>query len=178
MRVRCQAGWKDYTRRQRCIQSHYCWSDHGGGGSIAHAVKQLASRGETKITHAIILTESINIMQNVESGMSCLKWHTAMHSLRLQKCLWVCLNHAGFRGNKGRLANIKAITAWQDRGSWRIGELSVHGQTRTSQHWLPDGKRCEQKKRPTLHPLKSGTICFKTHYHWNCLKGNVCVDCW
>ena len=36
------------------------------------------------IVHAIILTDSVNVLQDVESGTCCSDWHTAMHAFRLQ----------------------------------------------------------------------------------------------
>ena len=62
------------------------------------------------ITHAIILTVSMNLLQKVESGMGCPDWHTAMHSLGLQRLLWIyCPGHAGVRGNER--ADKRASTA-------------------------------------------------------------------
>ena len=76
--------------------------------------KTLASQRDARITHAIILTDSMNLLQNVESGMGCPDWHTAMHSLRLQRLLWIyCLGHAGVSGNEraDRLASTADITS-------------------------------------------------------------------
>ena len=47
-------------------------------------------------------------------GMGCPDWHTAMHSLRLQRLLWIyCPGHAGISGNKraDRLASTADITS-------------------------------------------------------------------
>ena len=60
--------------------SHDLQSDHGGRSS-----HWLASQPDAQITHAIILTDSMNLLHKVESGMGCPDWHTAMHSPRLQK---------------------------------------------------------------------------------------------
>ena len=66
-----------------------------------HAIQWLASQLDEQITHAIILTDSMNLLQKVESGMGCPDWHTAMHSLRLQTFLWIyCPWHVGVSGNK------------------------------------------------------------------------------
>ena len=66
-----------------------------------HAIQWLASQLDEQITHAIILTDSMNLLQKVESGMGCPDWHTAMHSLRLQTFLWIyCPRHVGVNGNK------------------------------------------------------------------------------
>ena len=52
--------------------------------AITYAIQWLASQREAQITHATILTNTMNLLQKVESGMGCPDWHTAMHSLRLQ----------------------------------------------------------------------------------------------
>ena len=40
-------------------------------------------------------------LQKVKSGMGCPDWHTAMHSLRLHRLLWIyCHGHAGVGGNE------------------------------------------------------------------------------
>ena len=67
----------------------------------------------TVITLAIIITDSMNLLQKVESGMGCPDWHIAKHSLRLQSLLWICCpGHAGVSGNKraDRLASTANIT--------------------------------------------------------------------
>ena len=56
----------------------------------------------------------MNLLQKVESGMGCPDWHTAMHSLWLQKLLWIyCPGHARVSWNEWaeRLANTADITS-------------------------------------------------------------------
>ena len=56
----------------------------------------------------------MNILQKVESGMGCPDWHTAMHSLRLQRLLWIyCPGHAWVIGNEraDRLTSTADITS-------------------------------------------------------------------
>ena len=66
--------------------------------AVTHAIQWLASQRDAQITHAIILTDSMNLLQ--KSGMGCSDWHTAMHSLRLQRLLWIyCTGHAGVSVN-------------------------------------------------------------------------------
>ena len=56
---------------------------------------------DAQIAHAIVLTDPMNLLQKVESGMGCPDWHTAMHSLRLQRLLWIyCPGHAGVSRNE------------------------------------------------------------------------------
>ena len=56
----------------------------------------------------------MNLLQKVESGMGCADWHTTMHSLRLQRLLWIyCLGHARVSGNEraDRLASTADIAS-------------------------------------------------------------------
>ena len=65
-------------------------------------------------TQSYKYTDSMNLLQKVESGMGCPYWHTAMHSLRLQRLLWIyCPGHAGVSGNEraDRLASTADITS-------------------------------------------------------------------
>ena len=81
--------------------------------AVTHAIQWLASQRDAQITHAIILTDSMNLLQKVESGMGCPDRHTAMHSLRLQRLVWIyCPGHAGV-GNESadRLASAADITS-------------------------------------------------------------------
>ena len=82
--------------------------------AVTHSIQWLASQRDAQITHAIILTDSMNLLQKIESGMGCLDWHTAMHSLRLQRLLWIyCPGHAGVSRNEraDRLASTADITS-------------------------------------------------------------------
>ena len=72
--------------------------------AITHAIQWLASQRDAKITHAIFLSDSMNLLQKVVSGMGCPDWHTAMHSLRLQRLLWIyCPGHAESVGMNGQI---------------------------------------------------------------------------
>ena len=48
--------------------------------AVTHAIQWLASQRDTQITNTIILTDSMNLMQKVESGMGSPDWYTAMQS--------------------------------------------------------------------------------------------------
>ena len=85
-----------------------------GVEAVINAIQWLAYQRDAQITHAIILTDSMNLLQKVESGMGCPDWHTAMHSLRLQRLLWIyCPGHAGVSGNEraDRLASTADVTS-------------------------------------------------------------------
>ena len=82
--------------------------------AVTHAVQWLPSQRDAQITHAVILTDSMNLLQKVESGMGCPDWHTAMHSLRLQRLLRIyCPGRAGVSWNEraDRLASTADITS-------------------------------------------------------------------
>ena len=77
--------------------------------SVTYAIQWVASQRDAQTTHAIILTDSMNLLQKVESGIGCLDWHIAM-----QRLLWIyCPGHAGVSGNEqaGRLASTADITS-------------------------------------------------------------------
>ena len=78
--------------------------------AVTHTIQWLASQRDTQITHAIILTDSMSLLQKVECGMGCPGWHTAMHSLWLQRLLWI---YAGVSENEraDRLASTADITS-------------------------------------------------------------------
>ena len=82
--------------------------------AVTHAIQWLASQRDAQITHAIILTDSMNLLRKVEFGMGCPDWHTAMHSLRVQRLLWIyCPRHAGVSENEqaDRMASTADITS-------------------------------------------------------------------
>ena len=68
--------------------------------AVTHALLWIASRGDSRTTHAIILTDSMNLLQKVKSGMGSPDWNVSMVDIHLQKRLWVyCPGHAGVKGN-------------------------------------------------------------------------------
>ena len=46
----------------------------------AHAIQWLASQRDAQITHDIIPTDSMNLLQKVESGLGCPDWHSHAQS--------------------------------------------------------------------------------------------------
>ena len=64
-------------------------------------------------THAIILTESMSLLQKVKSGMGSEDWNMSMVYIHLGKLLWVyCAGQAGVKGNDvaDRLAGKSTLT--------------------------------------------------------------------
>ena len=75
--------------------------------SVTHAALWLASHCDTKKTHAIILTEPVNLLQKVKCLMGRPGRHAAMYRIQLQRRQRIVSpGHAGVRGNEaaGRLA--------------------------------------------------------------------------
>ena len=144
--------------------------------AVTHTIQWRASQRDAQITHAIILTNSKNLLQKVDSGMGCPDWHTAMHSLWLQRLLWhYCSGYAGVSGNEraDRLASTSGLQLGWAEVLKRLEELSEHGQARASQHCSPEGKRSGERKRPTFDPLRSRTICIQPGKYWHCFESNV-----
>ena len=82
--------------------------------AVTHAMQWLASQRDAHTTHAVILTDSEELLHMVESGMSCPAWHTTRYRLRLQRLLWIyCHNLAGVSWNEWaeRLASTADITS-------------------------------------------------------------------
>ena len=48
--------------------------------AVTHAIQWLASQRDAQNTHAVILTDSMNLLQKVECGMDCPDWHTDVQS--------------------------------------------------------------------------------------------------
>ena len=64
--------------------------------------------------HAIILTDSMSLLQKVKSGMGSPDWNVLMVDIRLRNLLWVyCPGHAGVKGNDqvDRLAGKATLTS-------------------------------------------------------------------
>ena len=78
--------------------------------AVTLAILWLASQRDAQIRHVTILTDPMNLLQMVESGISCTDWHTAMHSLRLQRLLYIyCPGYAGV--SRTELASTADITS-------------------------------------------------------------------
>ena len=59
------------------------------------------------------------------------------------------------------------------RSAQRLEEFSEHEQARAARHWSPEGKRSGKRKKQTLHPPKSRTICVQPNKYWHCFGGNL-----
>ena len=68
--------------------------------AVTHALRWIASRGDSQPTHAISLTDSVSLLQKVKSGMGNPDWNVSMVDIRLGKLLWVnCPGDAGLKEN-------------------------------------------------------------------------------
>ena len=123
--------------------------------------------------------DSMNPLQKVESRTGSPDWGTARISLWLQKVLWIyCPGHAGVSGNEraDRLASTIDITSGLQLGKAEVLRglrkfLNMDGPDHHSIDRLRK-TRSGERKRPTFHPPRSGTICVQPHKHLNCFEGN------
>ena len=82
--------------------------------AVIHALRWTASRGDSQTTHAILLTDSVSLLQKVKSGMGSPDWNVSTVDIHLRKLLWVyCPGHAGVKGNDraDRLAGKATLTS-------------------------------------------------------------------
>ena len=91
--------------------------------AVSNALSWLVSRNDVRDTHAIILTDSMNILHKIQTGMSTPEWQSSMSKLHLKRLLWVyCPGHAGVKGNEraDRLAGQAKVA-----GSMKLGRSEV-----------------------------------------------------
>ena len=48
-----------------------------GVGAVTHVLRWIASRGDSRMTHDIILTDSVSLLQKVNSGMGSPDWNVS-----------------------------------------------------------------------------------------------------
>ena len=78
--------------------------------AVAHALRWIAPRGDSQTTHAIILTDSMSLLQKVKSGMGSPDWNVSVVNIHLRKLLWTCRSEAG-NYRPDRLAGKATITS-------------------------------------------------------------------
>ena len=56
---------------------------------------------QNSIRQVIILTDSMNLLQKIDSGYGSPEWHKYMDSINSEQILWIyCPGHAGVQGNE------------------------------------------------------------------------------
>ena len=91
--------------------------------AVTHAIQCLASQHDAHILHVIIFTDPMILLQKMESGMCCPNWHIVLHSLWLQRLLWIyCPGQAGVIRNEwaDRLASTVDITSGLQLGRAKV----------------------------------------------------------
>ena len=67
---------------------------------VTHALRWIASKDDSQTTHAIILTDSMSLLQKVKNRIGSPVWNVSMVDILLPKLLWVyCPGHAEVKGN-------------------------------------------------------------------------------
>ena len=82
--------------------------------AVIHALRWIASAGDSQTTSDIILTDSMSLLQKVKSGMGSPDWNVSMVDIHLRKLLGVyCPEYAGMKGNDRakRLAGKATLTS-------------------------------------------------------------------
>ena len=124
-----------------------------------HAIKGLTSQRDAQFTHAIIPTDSMNLLQKVESGMGCPDWHKAIHSLRPQRLLWIyCPGHAGGNERADRLTSTADITSGLQLGRVEVfrGLGNFLNMDRPEHHSTDRLKERGMKKESSQHSTLRG----------------------
>ena len=63
--------------------------------AVTHALRWIALRGDSQTTRAVILTDSMSLLQQVKSGTGSPDWNASMANIHPRKLLWVyCPGHA------------------------------------------------------------------------------------
>ena len=98
--------------------------------AVTHALRWIASRrdNQTTMRTVVVLSDCMNLLRKVKSGLGSPDWHLAMQDIQLEKLVWIyCPGHAGVRGNEraDSLARKAALT----RGL-RLGKSEVLGRLR------------------------------------------------
>ena len=138
--------------------------------AVTHAFRWIVSRGDRRTTHAIILTYSTSLPQEVKSGMGRPDWNVSKVDIHLRKILWVyCTGYGGVKGNdrEDTLAGKATFTS-----GLLLGRSEV---LRSLRHYLQEditlliAWRREALKEEALEIFLERT----REGHWNCFKGNV-----
>ena len=99
--------------------------------AVTHALRWIASRCDSQASHAIILTDSMSLLQKGKSGTGSPDWPVSMFDIHLRRILWMyCPGHAGVKGNNraDRLAGKTTTTV-----GLRLGRSEV---LRSLRHYL------------------------------------------
>ena len=117
-----------------------------------------------------------------ESGMGCPDWHTVMHSLRLQRPMWIyCLRHTRVSENEwaDRLASTADITSGQQFGRAEVlpGLRDFLNMDRSKHHSNDDpnerGVETGSVQKSTLRGWERSVHCVQRDKYWRCFEGNL-----
>ena len=108
--------------------------------AVTRAIRWIASRRDSRTTQAIILRDSMSLLQKVKSGMGSPDRNVSMVDIHLQNLLWVyCPGHAGVKGNDraDRLAGKATPTSGLLLGRSEVLRSLRHCQRAQSQRHTP-----------------------------------------
>ena len=121
----CQARCEHDPWRQFSLYDLSLQLDNGGGSSHPCPSLDCLRRWQSDHTYAIILTDSMSLLQKRISGMGSPDWHMPTFDVNIRRLLWMfCCGHAGVgvkrNGRAYRLAGKAAI-----RNGLRLGRSLV-----------------------------------------------------
>ena len=113
--------------------------------AVTHAFRWIASRSDSRTTHATILTDSISLLQKVSSGMGSSDWNVSMVDIHCRKLLWVyCPGHAGEKRND----QADRLAGKSNPHKWLASRKKLRStKPRTSHYRSPGRKRNVKRKR-------------------------------
>ena len=147
--------------------------------AVTHTIQWLASQRDAQITHAIVRTDSMNLLQKVEYGMGCPDWHTAMHSLRLQRIVdllsWALRSQGNERAD--RVASTADITSGLQLGRAEVLRVlrNFLNMDRPGHHSIDCLKERGVEKGSVRHSTLQG--CVQPDKYWHYFDGNLGGDC-
>ena len=112
--------------------------------AVTHALRWIASGGDSRTTHAVILTDSMSLLQKVKSEMGSPGWNVSMVDNHVPKLLRMyCPGHAGVKGNDpaDRLAGRATLTSGLSLGRCEMSRRSKAMDISHTIHCLEEERR-------------------------------------
>ena len=131
---------------------------------MSNALRWTASRGDSRTTHAIVLTDSMSLIQTVKSRMGSPNWNVSIVDIHLRTLLWVhCLEHASVKRNDradtmaGKAALTRSLRHYlraQSQGQHSTDRLEERGVERGSAR----RSSLKGRERAVVNQTNTGTV--------------------
>ena len=147
--------------------------------AVTYALRWIVSRGDCQTTHAIILTDSMSLLQKVKSGIWEAHGQHPPSKTPVGVLPWTCRSK-GRRPSRqtGGKRNHHKWLASQNIGSVEVLETLPAGtKPRTSHHRSPGREKRRKRKRSMIFLEMTREGHRHSDEHWNRFKGNVGETC-